>query len=227
MEDKDFLSSLEHVNVPVLVLDQKWHRLFALNGKPKEVLLLEKEEKNLLERQAELNEEIKDLKTVKNNLRKSVMENMMGAESEDLDPEVRKKRDQDKRLLDETNERLAMDEDELLELPEKLKETNINLMVATMDFCYAKMRKNTQESDEITEWIQKVRIDLKKNIIRKQNREINNKEMYHYMHDLFGPVVLDIFDINDEFNLSFLLEKEEEEKKTEDNKKDDSQSDEA
>ena len=44
MEGKDYFSSLENIKVPVLVLDQKWHRLFALNGKPKEVLLLEKEE---------------------------------------------------------------------------------------------------------------------------------------------------------------------------------------
>lgn len=220
MEGKDYFSSLENIKVPVLVLDQKWHRLFALNGKPKEVLLLEKEEKRLLERQAELNEEVKELKVVKNNLRKSVMENMMGAENEKDDPELKKKRDQDKRLLDETNERLAKDEDELLELPEKLKETNIELMVASMDFCYAKMRKNTQEADEITDWIQKVRIDLKKNIIRKQNREINNKEMYHYMHDLFGAEVLDIFDLNDEFTLPFLQEKEEE------NSADDKKSDE-
>lgn len=215
MEGKDYFASLENIKVPVLVLDQKWHRLFALNGKPKGVLLLEKQEKDLLQRQAELTEEVKGLKTVKNNLRKSVMENMMGAESEDDDPEVKKKRDQDKKLLDETNERLAKDEDELLELPEKLKEVNIELMVATMDFCYGKMRKNTQEADEITEWIQKVRIDLKKNIIRKQNREINNKEMYHYMHDLFGAEVLDIFDINDDFNLSFLAEKEKENKANE------------
>lgn len=218
MEDKDYLSSLEHVKVPVLVLDQKWHRLFALNGKPKEVLLLEKEEKKLLERQAELAEEVKELKVIKNNLRKSVMENMIGAEDENESSDVKKQRDQDRRLLDETNERLTRDEEELLELPERLKETNINLMVETMDFCYGKMRTNTQEAQEITDWIQKVRIDLKKNIIRKQNREINNKEMYHYMHDLFGAEVMDIFDLTGDFSLSFLDEKSEEEKQL-DNKK--------
>lgn len=204
MQDKDFLTSLENVKVPVLVLDQKWHRLFALNGKPKEVLELEKKEKNLLERQGALTEEIKELKVVKNNLRKSVMENMIGANDDSDDPEIIKKREQDKRLLDETNDRLAKDEDELLDLPEKLKQLNTELMIATMTFCYDKLRTNAEEMQEITDWIAKVRIDLKKNIIRKQNREINNKEMYHYMHDLFGATVLDIFDINEEFNLGIL-----------------------
>lgn len=204
MQDKDFLTSLENVKVPVLVLDQKWHRLFALNGKPKEVLELEKKEKNLLERQGALTEEIKELKVVKNNLRKNVMENMIGANDDSDDPEIIKKREQDKRLLDETNDRLAKDEDELLDLPEKLKQLNTELMIATMTFCYDKLRTNAEEMQEITDWIAKVRIDLKKNIIRKQNREINNKEMYHYMHDLFGATVLDIFDINEEFNLGIL-----------------------
>jgi hypothetical protein len=40
-----------------------------------------------------------------------------------------------------------------------------------------------------------VRIELKKNIIRKQNRDINNREMYSYLHDILGPEVLNLFDI--------------------------------
>ena len=40
------------------------------------------------------------------------------------------------------------------------------------------------------------RVDLKKNIIRKQNRDINNREIYAYLHDIFGPSTLDLFDIH-------------------------------
>ena len=35
---------------------------------------------------------------------------------------------------------------------------------------------------------------MKKNIIRKQNRDINSHEMYAYIHDVLGPEVLDLFD---------------------------------
>ena len=38
-------------------------------------------------------------------------------------------------------------------------------------------------------------MDLKKNIIKKQNRDINNREIYAYLHDILGPQVLDVFDI--------------------------------
>ena len=40
-----------------------------------------------------------------------------------------------------------------------------------------------------------MRIDLKKNIIKKQNRDINNREIYAYLHDICGPQVLDLFDV--------------------------------
>ena len=33
-------------------------------------------------------------------------------------------------------------------------------------------------------------------IIRKQNRDINNREIYAYLHDIFGPSTLDLFDIH-------------------------------
>ena len=40
------------------------------------------------------------------------------------------------------------------------------------------------------------RIDLKKNIIKKQNREINSRQIYAYMHDIFGAEMMDVFDLD-------------------------------
>ncbi|MBP3678522.1 MAG: hypothetical protein J6I97_09275, partial [Agathobacter sp.] len=68
-------------------------------------------------------------------------------------------------------------------------------MLLSMDYFYDKIRVNQTESVEIEEWINQVRIDLKKNIIRKQNRDINNREIYAYLHDIFGAEVINIFDI--------------------------------
>ena len=65
----------------------------------------------------------------------------------------------------------------------------------SMDYFYEKIRVNQTEAKEIEDWITQVRIDLKKNIIRKQNRDINNREIYSYLHDIFGAEVLNLFDI--------------------------------
>ena len=190
MAEKDFSAALAKIKVPMLILDQKWHRLFALGGKPDTVKALEAQENELLKREAELKKELKDLKKVKENLMQSVMTNMEG--TSDL---VSKKLDDDKRLLEECKERIKTNEDELMEIPAKTDEVNRELMNASMEYCYDKLRTNSAEAEEITNWIKDIRVQLKKNVIRKHNREINNKEIYSYMHDVFGMEVLNLFDM--------------------------------
>lgn len=87
-------------------------------------------------------------------------------------------------------------EDELLEIPRQIRDVNRKLMLQSMGYFYEKIRVNKKESDDIDAWINQVRVDLKKNIIRKQNRDINNREIYAYLHDIFGPSTLDLFDIH-------------------------------
>ena len=180
--DEEFKKALKDKKVPVLVLDQKWHRLFAVHGKPDEIKNTEDELRELLARQGKLTSDLKDLKSLKE--------------------------------IDETNQKIDDTEDELLEIPKKIRETNEGLMLLSMEYFYSKIRINQEESKEIEEWIKQVRVDLKKNIIRKQNRDINNREIYAYLHDILGPQVLDVFDIQ-------YLEQEEQnqENKKEDNKK--------
>ena len=189
----EFRKALEHKKLPLLVLDQKWHRLFAIHGKTDEIRNAETELNNLLARQGKLNSDLKDYKKVKNQLMDEIVQNMEGSDGNASDKE--KVRDQDQRMIDELNERIDAAEAELLELPQKMKQVNENLMILSMEYFYAKIKINTQESKEIEEWINQVRIDLKKNIIKKQNRDINNREIYAYLHDICGPQVLDLFDV--------------------------------
>ena len=189
----EFRKALEHKKLPLLVLDQKWHRLFAIHGKTDEIRNVETELNNLLARQGKLNSDLKDYKKVKNQLMDEIVQNMEGSDGNASDKE--KVRDKDKRMIDELNERIDAAEAELLELPQKMKQVNENLMILSMEYFYAKIKINTQESKGIEEWINQVRIDLKKNIIKKQNRDINNREIYAYLHDICGPQVLDLFDV--------------------------------
>lgn len=193
-----FKGALYDKKVPILVLDQKWHRLFAIHGKSEEIKQFEEELNGLLARQGQANQDIKDLKKVKNNLMESIVANMDGKNEENQDPVLQKKMEENKRLINEVNEKIEACEDELLELPKQIKGKNEDLMLASMDFCYDKLRTNNEEIEEIAAWIKQMRIDLKKNIIKKQNREINSKEIYSYMHDIFGAQIIDIFDLKQE-----------------------------
>ena len=189
MDIEELKEALKHTKIPILVLDQKWHRLFALEGKPDDIKKAEVRVNEILKEQGKLNNEVKDLKAVKKKLMKNIVENMD-------DASIKKtKMANVGDMIDETNEKIADDEDRLLEIPKELKEANDYLMVLTAKYSYERMRTNTSEIKEIADWIKQVRIELKTNIIKKQNREINNREIYSYMHDIFGKEMLGLFDI--------------------------------
>lgn len=189
----DFSGSLKDVKVPLLILDQKWHHLFAGSKKPGAVQAAEKQLGEALAYQGRLQQELKEFRKLKSNLMKSIVENMDGTEGNNRQQE--KKLQENRRLIDEINEKMEAHEDELLEMPKRLKEINDVLMQETMHYCYGKIRSNALDIDEIGKWIKDIRIELKKQIIRKQHAEILNKEIYSYMHDIFGPKMLDVFDL--------------------------------
>lgn len=204
-EHRDFKEVVQGRKIPICVLDQKWHKLFALKGKPDEVVEKEKELNALLQKQGKLNTENKDLKKVKSRLMENIVQNMEGTNEDKSDHVSSKMLDEDRRLIDEVNQQIEDNEDQLLELPREISRVNQELMVLTMDYCYEKLRINISEAKQINEWITQVRIDLKKNIIKKQNREINSRQIYAYMHDIFGAELMDVFDLeNDDMDLSVL-----------------------
>ncbi|MEE1077680.1 MAG: hypothetical protein UIC64_01365 [Agathobacter sp.] len=191
----DFKQALLDKKVPILVLDQKWHRLFAIHGKTDEIKKVEGELNSLLAEQGKCNQELKDLKKLKSQLMSDIVLNMNDSQNIKEEEIRERKLEDNKRLIDEINEKIESCEDRILELPAEIKKTNETLMILSMDYFYEKLRVNHEESKEIEEWITQIRIDLKKNIIRKQNRDINNREIYSYLHDIFGFDVLNIFDI--------------------------------
>ena len=192
-ETKNFISALNHKVIPLLVLDQKWHRLFAIHGKTEEIKQIESEVNGLLAKQGKLNSRQKELKKLKGQLLDDIVKHM---NDENLSLAAReKKQEENKRLVDEINEKLDECEEELAEIPQQIRNGNEQLMLLSMDYFYDKIRVNQKESVEIEEWINNIRVELKKNIIRQQNRDINNREIYAYLHDIFGAEVIDIFDI--------------------------------
>lgn len=193
--ERDFKSALINKTIPYLILDQKWHRLFAVHGKTEEIKALEAKLQTLMAEEARLTNRLKELKRLKSQLLNNIVLNMGSNTDEAELARFEKKREENKRLVDEANEKIDECEDRLAEIPQELRRTNEELMLLSMDYFYEKLRVNRAEAQEIEQWIAQVRIDLKKNIIRKQNRDINNREIYEYLHDIFGADVIDIFDM--------------------------------
>lgn len=190
--DHKFEKTLQDKKIPLLVLDQKWHHLFSKDKKPKRILTLEKKLNKYLGRQGHLNQELKELRNLKGKLMKNIMVHM---DEIGEDGKESRRMKEDHRLISEINEKMSVYTKELNELPELMKGTNDSLMAETMEYCYAKMHANESEKEAITAWMTQLRIEAKKKAVRKQIIEDQNKEIYSYMHDIFGAQIIDMFDI--------------------------------
>ncbi|MBQ7564501.1 MAG: hypothetical protein IJT16_10990 [Lachnospiraceae bacterium] len=194
--EEKFREAIREKRIPVLVLDNKWHKLFKKTGTTDEIVRLEGELTELLKRQGKVNTDVKGLKKIKSDLMNDIVTHMNdGEQNASQKSEAEKKITENKRLIDEANEKIDAYEDEILELPRKIEEVNRELMIHTMELCYDKLSANTDEIEEIADWIHNIRIELKKNLIKKQEKEYYNAELYSFMHDIFGPDVVELFDM--------------------------------
>ena len=192
--DEVFESALIGKKIPILPLDNKWHQLFYQKEYTPEIKDMEDELNGLLKRQSKVNDENREIKKLK----KLMMDKIVILADELVrNPSKRAEREQEecKRMVEECNAKLEACEEEMVELPRRINQLNNKLMLITMDICYRKLEKNTAELTEIEAWIANVRRELKKKIIRKQEKEAVNHKLYSYMHDIFGAEVIELFDM--------------------------------
>lgn len=185
--------ALKGKRLPILTLDNKWYRILT-PGARKQVKSLEQQLNDLLKRQGKLNTETQNIKMLKKRLMGEIVPLVDEAEQSG-NPALTKKIEQNKRLVEECNEKLESYQDELLDLPHRIDEINVRLMLITMNCCYEIMQDNTEEIQKISAWVAETRVELKKKLIKKQEMEQRNHAIYSYMHDLFGADVIDMFDM--------------------------------
>ncbi|MCR4648316.1 MAG: hypothetical protein K5776_04475 [Lachnospiraceae bacterium] len=188
--DDVYKPAIEGKKIPVLTLDHKWHRLFTQIETNSEISSYEKELNELLKRQGKINTETKEIKKLKSKLMEEIRESSMDEGSGNA-----AKIEENKRLVEECNEKLDSYQDEALDLPAKINEVNKKLMIATMEVCYDDIKTGTEEINEISEWIDEIRVELKKKVVRKQEKQQRIQDLYSYMHDIFGADVIEIFDM--------------------------------
>lgn len=190
---KAFSDALQGKKIPVLTLDHKWYRLLDEFGK-REAQNLSDQLNALLKRQGKINTESKEIRKLKKNLMNEIVP-MVNEAEETGDKKLEKKIDQNKRLIEECNEKLEAYQDELKELPGEIDRVNRQLMLLTMECCYKTMQQNSADIKLIDDWVTEIRIELKKRLVEKQEMEQKNQQIYAYMHDVFGADVLNLFDM--------------------------------
>jgi|GEM_PF-71460 len=155
-------------NIPILTLDERWYHLINEKNKTDEIAYWEKQVNELLKKQGRINNDIKDIKKLKKQLINDVVENM---EDDDSSRQKQKRMSQNQRLIQESNDKIASLEDELLEVPRELARANEKLLTETLKACYDRMNANTEDIEVLDKWINATRVKLKKNILIKQDKD--------------------------------------------------------
>ncbi len=197
MAEKDkrevFSDALPGRKIPILTLDNKWYRLLDEPGKAA-VKGLEEQLNTLLKRQGKLNTETKEIRKLKKKLMGEIVP-MVDEMEQGGSRKLEKKIEEHKRLIEECNEKLESYQEEVMDIPREIDRVNTELMLATMEYCYDTMKENAGQIQEIGDWVTGIRIELKKKLVKKQELERKNQDIYAYMNDIFGADIVNLFDM--------------------------------
>lgn len=184
--------NVAYKRLPIVILDERWHRLFPEKDKTPRIIRLEKNLGELLKRQGQVTNDLKTVRKIKKSLMKEIIDN---SDSERIsEPKIQKLMAKNQRLLREANDKLEALENEEAEIPEKIRNANILLMIEGVEECYRRIHQNYKDIKALGTLIDEMRTELKNNIVIKQDKEIKNTEIYSYMHDILGPEMMEVFD---------------------------------
>ena len=193
--DEVYMSALQGKSIPILTLDNKWHQLFTQTDMTPEIEQLADELNALVEKDGKLRSQTKDIKKLKKKLLGEIVPLRDKANKLGNAPNIEKEISERTRLINECNEKIDSHQDELLDLSKQIYDVDYKLMIETMKVCYETLHENTEYINGLDQWISQVRVELKKNVIRLQEAEMENYNLYSYMHQIFGPEVIDLFDM--------------------------------
>ena len=89
--------------IPILTLDERWYHLITDKLKTDEICYWEKQVNELLKKQGQVNNDIKEVKKIKNQLIQDVVDNM---QDDDNDPKRAKVMEKNQRLIQEAKDKI-------------------------------------------------------------------------------------------------------------------------
>lgn len=181
-------------SIPLLTLDRNWHVLFDNDETPVAIRRQADKLNDLIKRQGKLTTESKDIRHVKKRLMDDILP-MVNELGDHDDPMLERKLDESKRLIKDCNTQMSAYKEELSRLPSDIADANAELMRLTMQWCKSRMDANTRDIEEAKRWVNDTRVELKKRIVRMQESEQENRDMYTYMHTIYGSDTMDILDL--------------------------------
>ena len=159
--DDDYMSALEGKSIPILTLDNKWHQLFTQTEMTPEIEELADRLNKLVEKDAGIRTQTKNIKKLKKKMLGEIVP-LRDQANKSGSAAIEKEISERTRLIGECNDKLANQQDELLDLSREIYDVDYKLMIETMKVCYETLHDNTDEIKALDEWISKVRLKTKR-----------------------------------------------------------------
>lgn len=179
--------------LPLLILDERYYKLFPEEKKTDKIKALERRLNDLVKGQGRINTDMEDLRRLKKTLMEEVISNM-GESTKATARMQQKKQEKLQEMIIEINEKLADGETAIESRPGEITEANVDLLLECMRVWYRRLDENSAGIMEADLWIEQVRDELKHKLLVKQDMEMENERIYSYMHTLLGPEIMEKVD---------------------------------
>lgn len=189
-EEEQFLARFREVEAPILILDERWLRIFPDNYKTKEILRLEREMREALKYQARLTENIKDAEDKKKKLMDRIIRFMNAAQ---VSAEEAKKQEKSQEYIKNINLELEDLELKYEQMPDHIKDLNRQLLIESLRVCYRRMKENKEQLDEQKLLVMEAKKVLEQRQEKRRQLHIENEHIFTFMHKIFGRSIIELF----------------------------------
>lgn len=180
-------------DISLLILDERWNKLFENTQKTPQIAAAEEKLKNHIKDEARLTAEAKEIAASKKSHMDRIIK-LTPAVFEENNPDAVKEMEFSEKEIKRINDRLKKIEEELDILPEKKKQANLGLLEQTVNIIYFKIRSGRKRVEELEKLIEEERNKLKAYIDEKESLSQDDADIYSYFHDLLGGEELERLD---------------------------------
>lgn len=185
--------TLRKNNISLLILDERWNKLFANTPKTPAIEHSEHNLRELLKEQARLTAEQKENSVLKKRHMDNIIK-LTPAVFEQNDENAKKEMQLSESEIKRINDRAKKIEEELDNMPDRIRDANLDLLELTVSVVYFKIRTSSKRVEELEKLIDETKAKLKEYIEEKESLAQDDTDIYSYFHDLLGAEELEKLD---------------------------------
>ncbi len=180
-------------NISLLILDERWNKLFVNTPKTPAVERCEQKLRELLMEEARLTTEQKEIAASKKRHMDRIMR-LTTAVFENNDENAIREMQVSENEIKRINDRKVHIDKQLDGMPERIRQANLELLEHTVNVVYFKITASKKRVLELEKLIEETRTRLMEYIDEKESLSQDDTDIYSYFHDLLGGEELEKLD---------------------------------